>query len=494
MERSLLTRRRVMFPAAAVVGLTLLAAPARDPVIAPAPAGGAPFVWNRDTVWLAHEAAFVAARAAGCADSLRIATDVQALGTVVDALHHVPVFATAPVLDSVEARLFAMTAEVAACPVALEQYLALQVAHAQMIKWQSRRWDIADRAVRDRIYRGLAGTRAAAEEVMLQHPDRVPALLRVVDEPSAAPSAEVHGVTLHSGDILVSRGGYPTSALIARGNDYPGAFSHIGLVHIDEGTREVSVIEAHIERGVAITTAEGYLADKKLRVMVMRVRADLPQLSDNPMLPHHAATAMRDRALREHIPYDFTMDYQDPSRLFCSEVASSAYATQGLELWMGISTITRDGLRRWLGAFGVEHFATQEPADLEYDPQLVVVAEWRDPATLFDDHIANAVTDAMLEGADRGDALTYEWHHLPMARLAKGASWLAQRVGRDGIIPEGMSAPAALRNRSYQDRHVALTAQVREAAAAWRAERGYVPAYWTLVAMAREAMATSARS
>jgi hypothetical protein len=329
---------------------------------------------------------------------------------------------------------------------------------------------------------------------MLQHPDRVPALQRAVDEPSAAPSAMVHGLTLHSGDILVSRGGYPTSALIARGNDYPGTFSHIGLVHIDEATGAVSVIEAHIELGVAITTPEGYLADKKLRVMVLRPRADLPRLVEDPMLPHRAATAMRDRAAREHIPYDFAMDYQDPARLFCSEVASSAYRGQGLELWMGVSTITREGLRRWLGAFGVEHFATQEPSDLEYDPQLVVVAEWRDPAALFDDHIANAVTDAMLEGADRGDALTYAWHHLPMARVAKGASWLAQRVGRPGIIPEGMSAPAALRNRSYQDRHAALSAQVRDAAAAWQAARGYVPAYWTLVAMARDAMATSARS
>jgi hypothetical protein len=57
-----------------------------------------------------------------------------------------------------------------------------------------------------------------------------------------------------------------------------------------------------------------------------------------------------------------------------------------------------------------------------------------------------------------------------------------------------MSAPAALRNRSYQARHAALTAQVREATAVWTAERGYPPAIWTLVAMAREAMATSARS
>ncbi|MDZ4257751.1 MAG: hypothetical protein U0974_11015 [Gemmatimonadales bacterium] len=489
-NRRFRVRWHLVLPALLLAALAVLAVPAREPHLAPAPPGGGSFTWNRDTLWQAHEAAFLAARAAGCADTLGVVSQVTALRAVVDTLQLMPVAATAPVLDSVEARLFALTAEVAACPAPLEEYLALQLAHARMIKWQSRHWNMADRAVRDRIYRGLYGTRAASEEAMLQHPARVPALQLVVQEPSATPSALVQGVVLHSGDILVSRGGYPTSALIARGNDYPGNFSHIGLVHVDEETGAVSVIEAHIELGVAITTAEGYLADKKLRVMVMRPRADLPELVADPMLPHRAATAIRDRAVREHIRYDFAMDYRDPSQLFCSEVASSAYHEQGLELWMGISTISRDGLRRWLGSFGVKHFATQEPSDIEYDPQLVVVAEWRDPATLFDDHLANAVTDAMLEGADRGDRLSYRWHQLPLARAAKGYSWLMARVGRQGPIPEGMSAPAALRSRSYSARHAALAEQVRSAAGRWRAMRGYPPPYWTLVDLARSELTT----
>ena len=66
---------------------------------------------------------------------------------------------------------------------------------------------------------------------------------------SATPSAEILGVIVHSGDILISRGGAPTSALIARGNDYPGNFSHVALVHIDEKTNSISIIESHIERG-----------------------------------------------------------------------------------------------------------------------------------------------------------------------------------------------------------------------------------------------------
>src|SRR2546422_1922864 len=99
----------------------------------------------------------------------------------------------------------------------------------EAIKWQSRRWDVAGDAARARLYRSLYGLRGAVEEVMLHHPDSVTALLDGRHEPSATPATTVHGVEIHSGDILVSRGGYPTSALIARGNDYPGNFSHIAL-------------------------------------------------------------------------------------------------------------------------------------------------------------------------------------------------------------------------------------------------------------------------
>src|SRR5207249_5256638 len=100
---------------------------------------------------------------------------------------------------------------------------------------------------------------------------------------------------------------------------------------------------------------------------------------------------------------DFDMDYTDPSRLFCSEVASSVYGELGVRLWTGLSTISAPGLRRWLSAFGVRHFETQEPSDLEYDPQLVVVAEWRDAGALMQDHIDNAAKIGRASCRERGE-------------------------------------------------------------------------------------------
>jgi hypothetical protein len=141
---------------------------------------------------------------------------------------------------------------------------------------------------------------------------------------------------------------------------------------------------------VAIAAFEDYLKDKKLRIMALRPRADLRALIADPQLPHRAATAALVGARASHIPYDFTMDYENHSRIFCSEVASAAYQQVGLTLWMGRSYLSSPGVRAWLGLFGARHLETQEPADLEYDPQLQVVAEWRDPGTLWQDHLDNA--------------------------------------------------------------------------------------------------------
>lgn len=488
--------RGALFGLGAVVLLLLpLAIPPADPVVPEAPPAGRTFAWGRDSLWAALERDFVAARATGCADTVALGRGLSAFEARIAAVARGSAATLRPdaaVFDSLEHAGFALAPRVAACPSAVPRYVAAQAALRDAVKRISAGWDANDGIVRDRLYRALYGGRAATEEVMLQQPGAVAPLLRGADEPSRTPSAVVQGVRIHSGDILVSRGGYPTSALIARGNDYPGNFSHIALVHVDSATGAVAVIEAHIELGVAITTAEGYLADKKLRVMVLRPRADLPAVVADPQLPHRAAQAMLDRAQREHIPYDFAMAYDDPAKLFCSEVASAGYRTRGLTLWMGRSTISRPGLRGWLAAFGVRHFETQEPSDLEYDPQLAVVAEWRDPVALFEDHADNAVTDAMLEGAERGDRLAYDWWTLPPARVLKGVSWVQQRFGATGTIPEGMAPAAALRNRAYGARHDALAAELLRRAEAWRAERGYPPPYWVLLDLARGIQSGSA--
>jgi hypothetical protein len=447
------------------------------------------FVWNQDTYWTTLEKRYVDLRASGCKGAEEdVNVRLTGLKSLLARISGQKVSPEAAEFSELENGMFETAPLVSACNRGLAEYLSLASEMRTVVKKQSETWDMKSESTRNTLYRLLYGSRGAVEEIMTQAPPGTFSLLTVgTDEPSSTPEAVVRNVRLHSGDILVSRGGAPTSALIARGSDYPGNFSHIAFVYVDPATKEAKIVESHIEVGVVVSTVEQYLTDKKLRVMLLRPRADLPQLQKDPLLPQKAAEYAYKRATEEHVPYDFAMDYRDHSRLFCSEVASEAYERYGVSLWAGISHISSPGLRRWLSAFGVKYFETQEPSDLEYDPQLRVVAEWRDPATLKQDRIDNAVTDVMLEGAEKGDDITYPPILFPLAAVVKGYSAVLNWFGKAGPIPEGMSVPAALRSQEYMKRHKALAERLSKKAEAFRKEQGYEAPYWQLVSMARAA-------
>lgn len=466
--------------------LLLLIPDADPPVLAPA-ASRSPFAWNQDERWRSLEALFRGARAEEAARVREaIRGGLELLRAQVELLRGGARPADHRLYDEIEECVFELGPAVAACPGDLTAYATLVSSVREAVKDQSVSWDVRTPAARKRLYRLLHGGRAAIEEAILQAPPgAVPALMVCRDEPSRAPSAPVRGVRIRSGDILLSRGTAPTSALIARGNDFPGNFSHVALVHVDASTSAVSVIEAHIEKGVAVATADEYLADPKRRVMALRLRSDHPALAKDPLAAHRAAERALADARSKRLPYDFAMDFADHSRIFCSEVASAAYETVGIALWMDVSSLSSRGVCSWLSAFGVRSSLTQEPSDLEYDPQLRVVAEWRDPEGLRQDRLDNAATDVMLEGAERGESLGHSAALLPLARVMKAWSWTLDRFGGVGPIPEGMSATVALRLKEYRARHAALKARIDERARRFRAERGYEPPYWELLNLGR---------
>jgi hypothetical protein len=451
-----------------------------------------PFFWNQDAYWDSLEIRFVQARSKGCdLINILVQSAFQQWKFRLQALSRASFSPRDPLFGEIEQLIFQLGPWIGACPQHLPEYIILTSETRRFVKEQSVRWDLNDRQARETIYRLLYGGRMAVEEVILQAPKELqpPDLLRCVDEPSVIPGASLLGVEIHSGDILVSRGGAPTSALIARGNDFAGNFSHIALAYVDAKTHLLKLIESHIERGVAISTPEDYIRDTKLRVMVLRLRSDLPWLREDPMLPHKAATFALESAQARHIPYDFSMDYQSDDRLFCSEVASAAYKKVGITLWMGTSHLTAPGLRTWLADFGVEHFETQEPSDLEYDPQLRVVAEWKDTEVLRKDRYDNAVTEVMLERAEQGERLVSRWYMLPVARVAKAYSVVLNWFGREGPVPEGMSATSALKHQWYADRHEKIKEGVLRKAEKFHQERGYAPPYWWLLRFGRESAA-----
>ena len=100
-----------------------------------------------------------------------------------------------------------------------------------LVKKQSQHWDMNEPDSRNTVYTLLYGLRAAVEEVLLQIEDlKFPAAMLVQNEKLFTPAASMFAIEVHSGGLLVSRGGAKVSVLISRDNDYPGNFSHIALV------------------------------------------------------------------------------------------------------------------------------------------------------------------------------------------------------------------------------------------------------------------------
>ncbi|MEJ2104461.1 MAG: YiiX/YebB-like N1pC/P60 family cysteine hydrolase [Ignavibacteriaceae bacterium] len=444
-----------------------------------------PFIWNQDSLWKHLEFKFKEAKILGC-DKIQTSIDsfLNSSKIILNEISQKSLQPTNEKYSTLEKQLFETAPLIPTCIDRFKEYINFYSRLREVIKEQSRKWDMNSIEAKNTIYRLLYGNRTAVEEIMLQlPPDKINTLINGVDETSQTPSSKILGVVVHSGDILVSRGGAPTSALIARGSDYPGNFSHIALVHIAENNKTISIIESHIERGVVISSIDEYLKDKKLRIMILRIRQDL--IMYDPMIPHKAATYALENVKVNHIPYDFEMNTSDPEKQFCSEVASSAYKKLGINLWAVISNISSYGTRNWLSAFGVKYFQTEEPSDLEYDPQLSVVAEWRDSETLYKDHLDNAVTDVMLEKADSGKVLSYDWYALPIGRLAKLYSLVLNIFDEVGPIPEGMSPEAALKNKKYSEDHELIKNKLVELAKDFETEKGYRAPYWELVELGR---------
>ncbi len=469
----------------AVLYLLLLIPDSKDKNIK-AETGKKPFAWNRDAQWTEMEELF---RQAKQMDTAKLDSAIDVYKTIAEkdliALQSKNTAASDSGWVKSENNFFKLASLVAGQQSQIIWITDYYNRFRNLIKQQSQHWDMNEPASRNTVYTLLYGLRAAVEEVLLQSSNlKFPAAMLGNNEKSSTPAASIFGIEVHSGDLLVSRGGAEVSALISRGNDYPGNFSHIALIYVDENTKEPFLIEAHIEKGVAIASVPQYENDKKLRFIVMRPRADLPVMLANPMLPQHAARQMFEETQKRHIPYDFKMNFNDTTEMFCSEVASYAYRTNGLQVWKYPSTISSRGVVNWLHDFGVENFITQMPSDLEYDPQLAVVAEWRDPETLFKDHVDNAAMDALLEKANKGATIDYNIWKLPIARILKGYCMIKNRFGKIGLIPEGMSATQALKNETFVAMHAAVKNKILQKADEFMKQNAYRPPYWQLVKFA----------
>jgi hypothetical protein len=286
---------------------------------------------------------------------------------------------------------------------------------------------------------------------------------------------------LRTGDVLVTRATWISSAGIAHMGRLDSQFSHNALVYSDpQGV--LWVTEAYLERGAIVEPLETFLASGLGRVVVMR-HADAA-------LAEAAGTAAFQRvATGRPIPYDDHLDANDPDALFCSEIARWAYGAllgRPTDIPRFPTTFPRTENPGMFHAMAISGDLYTAPADLLFDPRFSLVAEWRDPQTLE----AMRRDDAVVESAMRWleeDGYTLDVRFVDRAVVTFGRS-LRRAPLLGWLVADQISPHADLRfysaSLALQTAALALRDALTEALADWTAPTP--PAYRELRATLEE--------
>lgn len=252
---------------------------------------------------------------------------------------------------------------------------------------------------------------------------------------------------LKSGDIILSRGNAYSSAAIARIGDDDHQFSHLTLVYKDEKTGELFTSEAHIEIGNVVAPFQVHLDQANSRTVVFRHK--------NERLAHEAAKEMHERfgnytkQKKKNIPYDFAMDYNDDSEIFCSEVIYHGYKVASEKL-TGIpmdlpqyKTTFNPALLSFLQDFGlkvtkdnISNFKTFGPGEIQFDSRFDLIAEWRNPKKLKDTRYKDAVLTKIFEWMAKDK---YAFDPSLATKMGNNLVWLARRASVTRSIVEIVS-------------------------------------------------------
>ncbi len=252
----------------------------------------------------------------------------------------------------------------------------------------------------DTIRRALRYSRFVEEllsELLVKGQEQaLPTVALKGETPSLLVNPAFAPLVLRSGDLLLTRGSAFVSAAIARIGDEDGQFSHLAMLYIaDDGGRYV--MEAVIESGVVIVPLDEWLRKVPTRLLLFR--------HDNAGLARQAARDLHDwiTAARESgrpIPYDYRMDSGDHSELFCAEMVSFAYErTSAGRLHLPTYPTSLRTLQGhpFLDKLGIRDHTIFAPGDVELDPRLRLVAEWRDLRHSAETRIKDAVLTSLLD-------------------------------------------------------------------------------------------------
>jgi len=242
---------------------------------------------------------------------------------------------------------------------------------------------------------------------------------------------------IRSGDILVTRGTVLSSAGIAHMGRIDAQFSHNVLTYRPDPDGHVLTVEAYMEWGAITQTLHDVLEHQVGRVVVLRY-------NDEQFAGEAAAKAWDRIENGPKVHYDGAFEYDEHSRLFCSEVPAWAWKTAGgptdIPSRLTVFEVEKNaGLYRQMG---IDADITSAPADILYDPRFTIVAEWRDVAMLRTMRRHDATVEALMTWMEE---LDYELKPGPAERNMIGFGLFVRRIPLLGLALKNSLHPKSSR-------------------------------------------------
>lgn len=215
--------------------------------------------------------------------------------------------------------------------------------------------------------------------------------------PASFLNPQFEQLKFQSGDILLIRSHSFVSATIARIGDEDGQFSHAALVYVPDPKAPPMVIESTAQHGVSIHPLKDVLDSHAPRILVYRH-------SDSAMAASAAqkmATFVQQKENQgEIIAYDFHLDLNSSETYFCTELVQTAFIMAGslptdLPIFPTSMAIFEDHV--FLKQMGIRSLVTFAPSDIEVDPYLTLIAEWRNLELTGKTRLQDAILTSVLD-------------------------------------------------------------------------------------------------
>jgi hypothetical protein len=215
---------------------------------------------------------------------------------------------------------------------------------------------------------------------------------------------------LKSGDVILSRGNAYSSAAIARIGENDFQFSHLSFVY--QNPKEDNALyttEAHIEIGSVVAKMEEHIESKNARSVVFRYK---DQSQSNKASEYMFNRVKEASSKGKNIEYDFSMNYKDSSKLFCSEIISAGFheVLEDKSYVPKFKSKFNVGLIPFLNDIGVpvtkeniSSFDVFSPGDIQFDPNFDLVLEWRNPKKMQESRFKDFILTKIFEKMEKED-------------------------------------------------------------------------------------------